>query len=393
MNKKDGNALNASISALSKESTVQLVRRIVERSDKLALRVLMEDRKLFHLKGEYPLLLPEFLLKMRDRLAPLDECDIADCDFADCVYDLTLSKYINLPDSPGDQVNSTDHSLKGSGVDCRNYYKPFLLSMERRINAGDFVNQAEEEFVAGQLLNKLIWKAFFFSKLECRRGSLFSVRYVWEVNGIKFTLWYPSYMKAKKFKEWLEEHFGDIHPDSRTEQKRLQKHLQSVIDRNLIRGFHISLDEPGADSILRVEDELCSQEVYEGFAIVRSLAETVAQEKVENIHELRPSIKALGGRTLESLILQIFSALSGGDYEASRLADQYEISRPTFSRFAGSKWFEKKGDNEVATIPDLWRNTAQILRGNTVFMETVLACGVADGLEEVLNIMNVKGAE
>ena len=226
-------------------------------------------------------------------------------------------------------------------------------------------------------------KAFLFSKLECRRGSLFSVRYIWEVNGGRFTLWYPSYMTAKEFREWLEDHFGDIHPDAPNEQKR----LQAIIEANLKRGFHISLDEPGADSILRVENEFCSQEFYEGFGTVGSLADAVAQEKVENIHELRPSIKALGGRALERLILQIFSALSGGDYEASRLADQYQISRPTFSRFAGSKWFEKKGDHEVATIPDLWRNTAQILRGNPVFMETVLTCGVAGGLEEVLDLI------
>jgi len=383
LKEKDAEALKASLTALGKESTVQLVRRIVERSDRLALRVLMEDRKLFLLKGEYPLLLPEFLLKMRDRLAPPDECNSADCELADCAYDLTLAKYTNFPDSLGDKVNSINYSLKGSKVDCRNYYRPFLRSMGGKIKKGDFVSQAEEESAAGQLLKKLIRKAFLFSKLECRRSSPFSIRYTWEVNGGRFTLWYPSCMTAREFRKWLEDHFGDIDPDTPNGQER----VQSIIDTDLKRGYLISLDVPGVDSFLRTEDEPSSQEFYEGLGIVESLADTVAQEKVENIHKLRPSIKNLGSRTLKRLILEIFSDLSSGEYEASRLADQYKISRPTFSRFAGSKWFEKKGDNKVVTIPDLWRNTAQILKGNPVFMETVLTCGVAGRLEEVLDLI------
>ena len=384
LKEKNAETLKASLTALRKESTVQLVRRIVESSDKPALRVLMEERKLFQLKGERPLLLPEFLLKMRERLAPPEQCDIYDCDLADCAYDLTLLKYINFPDETEVNGNRRNSSLKGSRVDCRNYYRPFLCLMEGKIKKGAFVSQAEEEFTAGQLLNKLVWKAFLFSKLECRRSSLFSVRYNWEVNGVRFTLWYPSYMTAKEFREWLDAHFRDIHPDAPNEQKR----LQAIIDANLKRGYNISLDVPGgAVSKLHIEDEPCSLEVYDGYGIVKRLADIVAQEKVENMHELRPSIKALGGRTLKRLILQIFSDLSSGDYETSRLADQYSISRSTYSRFAGSKWLEKKGDDEVTAIPDLWRNTAQVLRGNPVFMETVLICGVAGGLEEVLDLI------
>ena len=383
LKEKDAKALKASLTALGKESTVQLVRRIVESSDRLALRVLMEDRKLFFLKGEDPLSLPEFLLKRRDRLAPPEECDIVKCELADCAYDLTLAKYTNFPDSLDDKVNSTNYSLRGSKVDCRNYYRPFLRIMETKINEGDFISQAEEESVAGLILKKMIWKAFSFSKLDCRRISPFSRRYSCEVNGNKFTLWRPSYMTPKEFKEWVEDHLGDIDPDAPNEKKR----LQSIIDTDLQRSYHISLDLPGVDSILRIEDEPSSLEFYEGLGIVGSLADTVAQEKVRNIHKLRPSIKNLGGRTLKRLILEIFSALSSGEYEASRLADQYKISRPTFSRFAGSKWFEKKRDNKVVTIPDLWRNTAQILKGNPVFMETVLTCGVAGRLEEVLDLI------
>jgi len=50
-------------------------------------------------------------------------------------------------------------------------------------------------------------------------------------------------------------------------------------------------------------------------------------------------------------------------------------------------WFEKTGDNESVTMPDLWQNTAGVLAGNHVFMETVLTSGVAGKLEEVLGLI------
>ena len=140
------------------------------------------------------------------------------------------------------------------------------------------------------------------------------------------------------------------------------------------------------------EDAASSVEFYEGFGFVGSLADTVAQEKIENIDELRPGIKKLGKRTIERLVLQIFSRISAGEYEAVRLAEQYGISKATFSRFAGSRWVEKIGDTDVVKIPDLWRNTAKILAGSRVFMETVLTSGFTCKLEEILAyIKNQKG--
>jgi len=87
------------------------------------------------------------------------------------------------------------------------------------------------------------------------------------------------------------------------------------------------------------------------------------------------------------LILQIFSDIALGEYEATQIAQHYGISKATLSRFAGSMWFEKTGDNKSVTIPDLWQNTAGILAGNHVFMETVLTSGVAGKLEEVLGLI------
>ena len=76
--------------SLTEESSVDLIRRIVENSDRLALKVLLDTRRLFHLrKDEQPLLFPEFLMELRDRLCSADKVAIGEIDVADCAYDLS----------------------------------------------------------------------------------------------------------------------------------------------------------------------------------------------------------------------------------------------------------------------------------------------------------------
>jgi hypothetical protein len=370
--------------ALTKEPTVELVRLIIEDSDRLALRVLLDTRRLFRLKDEPPLLLPEFLMKLRDRLAPPVNPAIYRDEFADCVYDLTLAKFSNFPDSS----SSDDYSLKATGVDCRKCYRAFLQSMQSKTAQKKIESQSQEESLAGRTLQNQVYRNLYWSKLECERDISPSKRYTWKVNDHKFTLWYPSYVAVKKFKAWLEENVRDVNPKAPDEQRR----IQSLIDKTFGRGYHVSLDEPGVERNLSVKEESSSIEFYEGLAFVGSLAETVAQEKVKNIHELRPAIRKLGEEKIECLILHIFSDLTDSEYDAGHIAKKYGISKATFSRFSGSKWSEKIGDVVVLNIPDLWKNTAEILAGNPVFMETVLTSGFTCKLEEILAyIKNQKG--
>ena len=370
--------------ALTKEATVELVRLIIEDSDRLALSVLLDTRRLFHLKDEPPLLLPEFLMKLRDRLAPPVNPAIYRDEFEDCVYDLTLAKFSNFPDSS----SSDGYSLKATGVDCRNCYRAFLKSIQSKIAQEKSESQSQEESLAGKTLKNLVYRNFYWSKLECERDMSPSKRYTWKVNEHKFTLWYPSYITVDKFKAWLKENVKDVNPKAPDEQKR----IQSLINATFSIGGYISLDEPTVQGTSGKEDAASSVEFYEGFGFVGSLADTVAQEKIENIDELRPGIKNLGKRTIERLILQIFSRLLAGEYNAGKIAKKYGISKATFSRFAGSKWVEKIGDTDVVIIPDLWRNTAKILTGNPAFMETVLTSGFACKLKEILTyIKNQEG--
>ena len=371
--------------ALEREPTVEIVRLIIEDSDRLALKVLLDTRRLFRLKDEPPLLLPEFLFKLREKLLQQRHWEKNIHKFADCVYDLTLAKFSNFPDS-----SSTDgYSLKATRVDCRNCYRAFLQSMQSKIAQGKIESPSQEESLAGRTLQNQVYRNFYWSKLECERDISPSKRYTWKVNEHNFTLYYPSYITVDKFKAWLKENVKDVNPKAPDEQKR----IQSLIDKTFGRGYHVPLDEPGVERSLSVKEECSSIEFYDGLAFVGSLAETVAQEKVSKINELRPAIRKLGEEKIKRLILQIFSDLTKSEFNAGKTAKQYGISKATFSRFAGSKWVDKIGDTDVVKIPDLWRNTAVILARNPVFMETVLTSGFAGKLEEILAFVESQEGE
>jgi hypothetical protein len=308
---------------------------------------------------------------------------------ADCTYDLTLAKFSNFPVPANKTINSNDYSSPATMVDCRKYYLAFLRQIQRIIDQGKIRSQVQQESYAGKILQSLVYKNFLRSKLECKRHTPFSVRYAWNVNGNTFYLRYPSHITAKKFREWLKRKVKEINPKDSKEQDR----IQAFIDLNLERGFHISIDNhdnPKNYGINVEEVQQSSIESKEGRTFVNRLANAVAQQKVANISSLRPSIKKLGRKATESMILQIFSDLSEGDYSATQIAAKYGISKPTFSRFAGSRWFEQTGDKRNIKIPDLWRNTAKILAKTPEFMETALSSGVAGKLEEILGLIESK---
>ena len=87
-------------------------------------------------------------------------------------------------------------------------------------------------------------------------------------------------------------------------------------------------------------------------------ANVIAEEKTIHVKQQRPTIRALGKPKLKKLILQIF--------EANRL-------KATFSRFAGSRWRQSESG-----VPDLWRNTAQVLKDHPIFRQVAQEMGLWD---------------
>jgi hypothetical protein len=312
-------------------------------------------------------------MQLRDRLAPPERFDTAEGNLADCAYDLTLSKYTHFPTG-----------LRKREIDCRKYFQAFLHKMQEEIQKEKIIDPVHEESCAGALLQNLVLRNFRLSQYECKRDTKLSIRYAWKVKGVRIYLWRPTYMAPKELRAWLEENFKDIDPK---EPEHEQRRIQFVIDEVFGKAHHVSFDLPGVAKNLGIEQGAHSIELQEGHNFVNDLAKAVATDKLENIDSLRPAIKKLGKKKLEQLILQIFSELSKGEYNLSQIAKQYGISKSTLSRFAGSQWSENRENTEVTIIPDLWQNTAKILSGNPVFMETVLISGVAGEVEKVLTLI------
>lgn len=375
------------LNKLKKESTVALVRRIVEDSDNLSLIVFLETRKLFCSGSEKPLLLDEFLSVLHEKMAKNDFKyqipNVTTIELADCVYDKTKNKYMNMPRRDSFAGCAEDRPSSKKEVDCRNYYSPFLIEMQRKIDDGEIKTQEDEEVQSGILLEKLVAGNFYSSSLkDCRRDLSLSIRYEWKVGGGTLSLWHPRHVEAAEFREWLKTLITDVDLKNPNEKQR----IQSLIDSHFGSIFFVSIDED-PEGVFPGSYETDPLEAKQKQMFPYSLAEAVAGEKVANIHALRPAIRAMGKEALERLILDIFSDLAGqGDYELNQLAREYKISKSTLSRFAGIKWKEGK-DSNVKYFPDLWQNTAEILGKDPVFMETASDLGFADRIKEVLVVI------
>jgi hypothetical protein len=325
-------------------------------------------------------------MALRDRLAtPYENFDASDCTLADCIYDLTLAKYSNFPNDCAPASNPEDYGIRASGVDCRKYYGAFLTSFDKMRKGDKIKSSSQEEYEAGRLLQKMVFRNFYWSKLECSRITPFSKRYEWVFEGKKIYLWYPSYMIPKEFRAWLKENVKDLNPKAPDAKNR----IQSLIDENLGRGYHIPFEDTGIANTSVAPSITIQEEQMFG----RRLAVTVAREKAKNPKKLRPSIRKLGKQSVEQFILQIFTEIECDDYDITRMAKQYGISTAALSRFAGSTWYEKMGTDEPVRVPDLWKNTARVLAGNPIFMQTVLESRIAGRFEEVLRLIKTQKVE
>jgi hypothetical protein len=280
-------------------------------------------------------------------------------------------------------------SHKGTRIDCRKYYGAFLKKFEETRKTGENESPSQEEYEAGRLLQKMVFGNFRRSKLDCSRITPFSKRYEWVFGGRRIYLWYPSFVTPKEFKAWLIENFENLDP----EVPNAKGHIQSRIDESFGRGYHIPFEDSGLAETSNMSAKASPITTLEEQMFGRNLAEAVAHEKAENSMNLRPAIRELGKQSIRQLVLQIFTEIEWGDYDITRTAKQYGISKATLSRFAGSTWHGKMGTDESVTIPDLWKNTAQVLAGNPNFMETVLHSRIAGRFEEVQALIKTQKVE
>ena len=158
--------------------------------------------------------------------------------------------------------------------------------------------------------------------------------------------------------------------------------MQAIVDRELGSAYVLPLADT-SDCI--PSGRTCDSPVRN--AIVREMRElglprAIANEKADSLDEQRPTIRALGKANLRKLVLRVFDDICAGCYEEKRLAVEFGLSQPTFTRFAGGEW--EPGDEP---LPDLWKNVSMSLGMDAAMMEVAEGAGVRRQVEQVLRVV------
>jgi hypothetical protein len=339
-------------------SLMELARLVVEDSDRQALYEIHDNRSVFVLGGVVHLLLAQYLNRLRLEWIQREPGDRGEA-FANRAYDLALDRFFNLP--------SEGHK---KGSDCRNYFRAFLQECRTMVASHPKWRQLEIEAMCGYRLRGQVYRHFIASLWEARReANPFLNRYRWEVKGGHINLWLPRTLEGKQRRAWLEENIPDADPARPFEKER----VQDIVDRLLPRGQEVAINdnedlESGSQEALQAEaadnslDPVSKDEVW-----CQLLSKTVANEKARNLKRQRPAIRALGPDKLRALVLRIFEDLLQELYEQNKVAKEFGLSISTMSRFSGCDWRKAEGDPN--RIPDLWRNTAQVIAKSGRFTE------------------------
>jgi hypothetical protein len=341
-----------------------LARMIVEHSNADALNE-VHCRTLFAVRGHAPMRLTEFLLLLCDQSRKKGEWA------AETAYDLAIDKFSRLPAQALDQ----DGSPRRSGVDCRLYYGAYVGFLDRNEHRMKRMSELGREEFQARALQSLVRKHYQLSFKEQQRRSNMT-RYVWRLPTGHLNLRMPSHITGQARRVWLETNIPDVDPCRLDEEQR----VQAIIDDSFASAGMVPLHE---ERDLPVEPSINAPVPVPGEDLFlvseKGLAWTVAREKAANIAEQRPAIRELGPESLIELVHTIFSRLEEESLELREIAELFMLSPATLTRFAGTRW-QTSGEN----IPDLWRNTAQVIGSDPDFREAALRAGIWSRVKEVM---------
>jgi len=351
----------------------ELAERVEQHGDRLALKELIGHRQPFRFPGGQPLGPVQFIARLSEtpwarRLAGGDERLLQEA------RDLTMDKFTLIPHD-----DRTEGNRSRGGPDCRFYYRGFLTLYEGWCRDNPSANALDQEAAAAGLLQTFVVRHFRLACLEARRnGNPARSRYAWHVNGGTINLWMPTWMSGHSRRAWLDAHVEDLAPDRPGEQPR----VQAIIDAELGVPRHVRFEGEDTQPLADRRSQTPLSSLIEQEIALHGLPDVVAEEKIENLHNMRPSIQALGGPMLKRLILRIFDDLRDGCYEEKRLAQIFGISRPALSRFAGSRWRTRPS----ARPPDLWLNLAMTLARHPAYTEAAEEAGVWQQVQQTLEM-------
>ncbi len=352
----------------SKLSTAELIEKIALQSDGKALNELLSQRKLLSLGG-VRYLLPEFLWKLKQErfrpyIFPRQNEKVVD-EKLDLVYDRTLQKFSVL--KPQTETVSID------GPYCNNQYLHLHNEISTRINQ-QIQSQIDEEIEVGRLFKKLVTKNIVYSWLEaCRIAERAFARYRWQVQGENIELKRPSWMKGHAFRKWLEQNIDLNHLD--------RGDIQEQINKRFGFGKHLNFDdlqERDTDVAVNPDPAEAEERAYLG----KHLYIRVADEKAESIHQQRPAIRKLGREKVRQLVLRILDGYVEQGSKDIDIAKEFNLSKATFSRFAGRDW-QKSKDGSAMVVPDLWLNMAKMIHRDPHFSEAAIRLGIKDMVDMI----------
>lgn len=365
-------------SKYQKATILDLARDIFHQADRNALRELHDNRTLFNSSTNGHVVMAEFLLELKSRDIAFQWCG-RDSVAVGLAYDLTLAKFLNLP--PG-RKNGLEGTADDS-PDCRYYYKAFHDYVNQSLQKQPAATIIEIELRSAEVLQGMVTRHFYLSCLESRRRSMKLVRrYRWRVKGYSLTVWLPVQISGQECRTWLETNVGDVDPSRPGERER----IQAVIDRLWARRRILSLDRLSQQEQAVSADNGLGRSFTDEAIDTHGLAGFVAQEKAENIADQRPTIRDLGPSRLKNLVTTVFESIAEDRYHAERIAGEYDLSKATFSRFAGSRWASDDDTLSDRDIPDLWRNTAHVLASHDDFVDVAKQAGVWDRVRRAAGI-------
>ena len=351
---------------------LELVERIVSQADRQALRELHDCRTLFQLPNGPRLCLAPFLAELC-RTAPAIRLARGEALVMDVAYDLTVDKFVNLPrDEPNDEAD------RGTGSDCRHYYRAFLRRFAALRSEHTPRNHIQEEALVSQELQRLVVRHFRLSCLEARRRSTRSrSRYAWRVNGGVTYVWMPMHVGRRDRRKWLESRVDQPDPGRAGEKERVQR----IVDVELGGTDETRFEPPERIAASAVDHHDPLQDLIEREVEEHGLARVVAEEKSTALHRQRPALRALGAEGLRRLVVNVFSALDQGCYEEKAVAAEFGLSPATLSRFAGSRWRDASRRNP----PDLWVNVAHTVARHPAFVEIAQEAGVWPAVQAIVD--------
>lgn len=318
----------------------KLVSFIAE-GDGTALEELLNYRRFFCHHERNSMRLSEVIEQLRRELA-----DAGGSREADMAYDRTVDKFSKIPTATSRQK-----------VDCRKYYQAVVYKVYSL--AGTQENNKDQ--CVRDLLNRFVHRHFWLSVKECRR-SLDFTRYNWGVGPSSISVLMPRSLAGKERENWLNSHIPTEIAEAGSRDS-----IQAIINEHF-PNLHASLESADKAEFRQTD----FRDSLDDMVSSNGLAKAVAHEKADRLAEQRPSIRALGEDKLRRLILTVFQQLDEENYDEGRISLEFQISKSTYSRFAGSRWKKSR----EGTIPDLWRNVAGVLANNERFREACKAAHV-----------------